>query len=79
MTCTSMQERSISGSLLEARQNIKPELVDGCVSGIHSGVTPEPFAYEIHRRELYADLGKNGKRTLVPLGELGQDVASEQV
>ena len=42
-------------------------------------VTPEPFAYEIHRRELYADLGKNGKRKLVPLGELGQDVTSEQV
>ena len=41
-------------------------------------VTPEPFAYEIHRRELYADLGKNGKRKLVPLGELGQDVMHQQ-
>ena len=41
------------------------------------GVTPEPFAYEIHRKELYADIGKNGKRKLVPLGELGQDVVLE--
>ena len=58
--------------------NIKPELVmDAYLASID--VTPEPFAYEIHRRELYADLGKNGKRKLVPLGELGQDVTSEQV
>ena len=58
--------------------NIKPELVmDAYLASID--VTPEPFAYEIHRRERYADLGKNGKRKLVPLGELGQDVASEQV
>ena len=58
--------------------NIKPELVmDAYLASID--VTPEPFAYEIHRRELYADLGKNGKRKLVPLGELGQDVVSEQV
>ena len=58
--------------------NIKPELVmDAYLASID--VTPKPFAYEIHRRELYADLGKNGKRKLVPLGELGQDVASEQV
>ena len=37
-------------------------------------VAPEPFAYEIHRKDLYADIRKNGKRKLVPLGDLGQDV-----
>ena len=69
------QERSISGSLPEARQH-RPELVmDAYLASID--VTPEPFAYEIHH-ELYADLGKR-KAKLVPLGELGQDVASEQV
>ena len=38
------------------------------------GIKPEPFAYEIHRTELYADLGKNGKRHLVALGDLGKDI-----
>lgn len=53
--------------------NLKPELVmDAYLATL--GITPEPFAYEIHRTELYADRGRDGKRRLVPLGALGQDV-----
>ena len=53
--------------------NIKPELVRYAYMAL-LGITPEPFAYEIQGTELYADLGKNGKRKLVPLGDLGKDV-----
>lgn len=53
--------------------NLKPELVmDAYLASI--GVEAEPFAYEIHRCELYADTGSNGKRRLVPLGDLGTDI-----
>lgn len=53
--------------------NIKPELVmDAYMATL--GITPEPFSYEIHRTELYADLGKNGKRRLVPLDDLGSEI-----
>lgn len=53
--------------------NLKPELVmDTYLATL--GITPEPFSYEIHRAELYADIGREGKRKLVPLGALGHDV-----
>lgn len=53
--------------------NLKPELVmDAYLATLD--ITPEPFAYEIHRKELYADIGKDGKRKLVPLGAFGTDV-----
>lgn len=53
--------------------NLKPELVmDAYLSSV--GIKTEPFAYEIHRCELYADTGSNGKRRFVPLGELGMDI-----
>ncbi len=56
--------------------NLKPELVmDAYLKSI--GMEPQPFAYEIHRRELYADLGQGQKRKLVPLGELGQEIPGE--
>lgn len=53
--------------------NLKPELVmDAYLETL--GVRPEPFAYEIHRCEVYADLGTETKRKLVPLGELGKEI-----
>lgn len=53
--------------------NIKPELVmDTYMKTL--GREPAPFAYEIHRCEVYADTGNGEKRNLVPLGELGEEI-----
>ena len=50
--------------------NLKPELVmDAYLNTI--GIAAQPFAYEIHRCEVYADLGSETQRRLVPLGDLG--------
>lgn len=51
--------------------NIKPELVmDAYMASL--GITPEPFAYEIHRTELYADLGKTENGSWYHLGTSGK-------
>ncbi len=56
--------------------NLKPELVmDAYLESI--GEEPKPFAYEIHRCELYADLGQESRRRLVPLSELGKEMVRE--
>ena len=53
--------------------NLKPEFVmDTYLNSI--GITPEPFSYAINREEVYADKGKDGKRKLVPLGAMGQEI-----
>lgn len=53
--------------------NLKPELVlDAYLKTL--GMEPEPFAYEIHRCEVYADLGTEEKRKLVPLSDLGKEI-----
>lgn len=53
--------------------NLKPDLVmDTYLASI--GIEPVPFAYEINRCEVYADLGTETKRKLVPLGELGEEI-----
>lgn len=52
--------------------NLKPELVmDAFLE--KNGIEPRPFAYEINRCELYADLGKED-RSLVPLKDLGVEI-----
>ncbi len=53
--------------------NLKPELVmDTYLRSI--GEELSPFAYEINRREVYADMGTEKARKLVTLGSLGKDV-----
>ncbi len=53
--------------------NLKPELVmDTYLQTI--GVTPSEFVYEIHRCDLFADVGNEKKRKLVPLSELGTEI-----
>ena len=53
--------------------NLKPDLVMDTY--LHSiGVPAAPFAYEIHRCEIYADLGNVKKRKLVSLGDLGHEI-----
>ena len=53
--------------------NLKPELVmDTYLKTL--GIEVDEFAYEIHRCELYADLGNEQKRKLVPLSELGKEI-----
>jgi radical SAM-linked protein len=53
--------------------NLKPELVmDAYLKSI--GIEPQPFAYEINRCEVYADLGTETKRKLVSLGDLGEEI-----
>lgn len=51
--------------------NLKPDLVMAAFYDF-AGLTPEPFALLLHRRELYADLGTEGERKLVSLEDLGQ-------
>jgi hypothetical protein len=56
--------------------NLKPELVmDAYLKSI--GIEPQPFAYEINRCEVYADLGTEKKRKLVSLGDLGEEIAAQ--
>lgn len=53
--------------------NLKPELVmDTYLKTI--GVEADEFAYEINRCELYADVGTENKRKLVPLSDLGTEI-----
>ncbi len=52
--------------------NLKPELVMEAFSRDCKITFPE-FAFFIHRTELYADLGEEGQRRLVPLEELGRE------
>lgn len=53
--------------------NLKPELVMEAF-GKYSGISLEAFALEVCRREVYADLGDEEHRKLVPLEELGEDI-----
>lgn len=53
--------------------NVKPELVMDTYMKTQ-GSEPDPFAYEIHRCEVYADTGTGEKRNLVPLGDLGEAI-----
>ncbi len=54
--------------------NLKPELVMDTFLQ-QSGLEPDPFACEINRCEIYADLGTNGERKLISLYDLGTPVA----
>ncbi len=52
--------------------NLKPELVmDTFFASLHRD--PDPYACEINRCEIYADLGKEGTRKLVSLYDLGEE------
>lgn len=53
--------------------NVKPELVMDTYMKTQ-GSEPDPFAYEIHRCEVYADTETGEKRNLVPLGDLGEAI-----
>ncbi len=53
--------------------NLKPELELVAVA-IDIGIELAPFALEIARLEVYADLGDETTRKLVPLEELGEDI-----
>lgn len=53
--------------------NLKPELVmEALLAGY--GIRLEPFALEINRCELYADVGNGDVRRLVPLADLGTEI-----
>ena len=53
--------------------NIKPELV---MEAFYNACGKEypPFAMQIQREEVYADLGSEDSRRLVPLEDLGEDI-----
>lgn len=53
--------------------NLKPELLMQSF-GAWAGYEILPSAFQVHRAELYADLGEEGVRRLVPLEELGEDI-----
>ena len=53
--------------------NLKPELVMEAFEKF-GGISLEPFALEVCRMEVYADLGDEEHRKLVPLEELGEDI-----
>ncbi|MCD7884134.1 MAG: TIGR03936 family radical SAM-associated protein [Lachnospiraceae bacterium] len=53
--------------------NLKPELVmDTYLSA--QNVSCDPFAYEINRCEIYADVGEDGSRCLKSLYDLGEEI-----
>ena len=55
--------------------NLKPELVmEAFVKD--AGIELAPFALEVCRLEVYADLGDETAKKLVPLEELGEDIES---
>ncbi len=53
--------------------NLKPELVMQAF-GQYLGVEYPEFSLQIHRQEIYADLGEEGKRRLVTLESLGEEI-----
>ena len=53
--------------------NLKPELVMEAFAK-DADIELAPFALEVCRLEVYADLGTEDKRKLVPLEELGEDI-----
>ncbi len=53
--------------------NLKPELVMEAFAG-DAGIELAPFALEVERLEVYADLGNEEARKLVPLEELGEEI-----
>ena len=55
--------------------NLKPELVMEAFAK-DAGVELAPFALEVCRLEVYADLGDETNKKLVPLEELGEDIES---
>lgn len=55
--------------------NLKPELVLEAFAK-DAGIELAPFALEICRLEVYADLGEEEQRKLVSLEELGEDIES---
>ena len=55
--------------------NLKPELVMGAFAK-DAGMELAPFALEVCRVEVYADLGDETTKKLVPLEELGEDIES---
>ena len=55
--------------------NLKPELVMEAFAK-EAGVELAPFALEVCRLEVYADLGDETTKKLIPLEELGEDIES---
>lgn len=55
--------------------NLKPELVMEAFAK-ESGFELSPFSLEVERLEVYADLGDENSRKLVPLEELGEKIGS---
>lgn len=55
--------------------NLKPELVMEAFAK-ESGFSLSPFSLEVERLEVYADLGDENCRKLVPLEELGEKIGS---
>lgn len=55
--------------------NLKPELVMEAFAK-DAGIELAPFALEVCRLEVYADLGDETTKKLVPLEELGEDIES---
>lgn len=53
--------------------NLKPELVMEAFAA-YLQCELQPFALLIHRREVYADIGKGEERRLIPLEDLGADI-----
>lgn len=54
-------------------ENLKPELVMEAF-GLSAGIAFPEHALLIHRLELYADMGTDGKRKLVSLEDLGEQI-----
>ena len=58
--------------------NLKPELLIEAYCQ-EKGLELSPYAVQVHRKELYADLGTEGERNLVPLEAIGKDIPPKTV
>ncbi len=54
--------------------NVKPELLMQAFTESAFGTTLPKSDFQIHRKEIYADQGTEGKRLLVPLEALGEEI-----
>lgn len=55
-------------------ENLKPDLVIGTFLA-ESEIPEDSVSFAYHRLEMYADMGKDGKRNLVSLESLGQEMS----
>lgn len=71
--CTVKQDVILLQAAAGSVHNLKPELLLSAFAD-WAGISFPPYAFLVHRKELYADQGTEDQRLLIPLEELGEDI-----